>query len=234
VYVTRAIRRPDERPQRTRASSGTVGATNARGAARRASSQGRSPEGTSDSAHSRSSRERAAPTTASAARSAAATTPFARSRPAMATTFRTEPIEQPPEIEPLHEREHETVLERSVHREVDEQVLRRGEPTDLARAFPGSRDETGAVERKEARAGGDAVVKLKQAPGQRVEEGPGVVRPSDDGEALQLQQVSSVAPPLRRQQVDIRHRTIALAFIKLLGERGSLQRKRRDTLLREH
>ena len=78
------------------------------------------------------------------------------------------------------------------------------------------------------------MVKFEDGTGKRIGEGPRVVGPREDGEALQLQEVHRLPPPVQRQQVDIRHRTIALALIKVLAEGRSLERKRRGHHAREH
>src|SRR5262249_9220191 len=110
----------------------------------------------------------------------------------------------------------------------------RRQPADRAGAGAGPGQKRGAVDGEEAGAGGDAVVKFNYETGDRVDESPSVVRPREHTEALQLQEIERVPPASRRKEVDVRHRTIALAIVKFLGEGGAFQRKRLEPSRREH
>src|SRR5262249_18999050 len=102
------------------------------------------------------------------------------------------------------------------------------------RAESGSGQEGRAVDGEEAGAGGNAVVKFYDETGNRIPESPRVVPPSEHREALQLQEIERFPPAPRRKEVDVRHRAIALALIKVLGEGGAFERKRREPESLEH
>ena len=133
------------------------------------------------------------------------------------------PLEQPSEIEELHQAEGEAMLEGRVQREVHEQILARGYPLhetgSRAAASPGGVE----VERKESGAGGDPAMKLDDRTRRWVEEGPGVVGLSLLGEASLLQQRDRPGPLVEHQQVDVRHGAMGHGVVEALGERGPLE-----------
>ena len=156
-----SARRPASSSQRTRARSGSDGSDERerRGEARdepapqaAPASAGRSAAGTRGARRPprpRGARRRAGPRPA----------PRRRARSRRASVDRLA-LEHAAEVEPLHEREHEAVLEGGVQRELQQQVLGRGQAAQLAAAGAAARPQALGVEREEAGGGDDAAVQL--------------------------------------------------------------------------
>ena len=223
-----SARRPASSSQRTRARSGSDGATKASGAARQrlepapqARAAGRRPERGGNAAR---------PTTASAARSAAASGTSAR---AAAARARRRPdvdrlaLEHAPEVEPLHEGEHEAVLEGGVERELQQQVLGARAAAGAGRGRRGCRAHSPSrVEGEEAGGRDDAAVQLHDPAPVGVAEGPRVVAARHLGEARLAR-----APPrasgeaLEGEDVHVRHRPVRLDVVDRLREDHALERQ---------
>ena len=137
-------------------------------------------------------------------------------------------LEQQPEVEPLRERQHEAVLEGGVQRELEQQVLGRRQPLELAPALAAPGPEALAVERKQPRRRHDAAVQLEDPAACGIAEGPGVVAPCHLGESRGDERSDAVAEALEGEQVDVRHGTVRLDLAQGLGDHRALHGQRPD------
>ena len=137
-------------------------------------------------------------------------------------------LEHAAEVEPLHEREHEAVLEGGVQRELQQQVLGRGQAAELAAAGAAPRPQAFRVEREEAGGGDDAAVQLHDPAAARVAEGPRVVAARHLGEARLAQRLDPLRPALEREHVHVRHRPVRLDVVDGLREDRPLQGQAAD------
>ena len=137
-------------------------------------------------------------------------------------------LEHAAEVEPLHEREHEPVLEGGVQRELQQQVFAGRQQRQLAAAGAPALPQRLAVEREQPRRGGHAAVQLQHEPGARLHQDPRVVRARLSREPGRAQGGRRVVPALEHEQVDVGHRPLRLEVVDGLGERHALERQRTD------
>ena len=139
-------------------------------------------------------------------------------------------LEQQTEVEPLHEREHEAVLERGVERELEQQVLDRRPGAQLASSQAAPLPEALGVERKQAGRRGDAPVQLDDPAPRGIAKRPRVIAAHHLDEARLPERRRGFGEALERQQVHVRHRPLRFDAVDGLGEHGALHRKRADAL----
>ena len=138
-------------------------------------------------------------------------------------------LEDSPEVQPLHERERETVLEGRVKGELEQEVLGRRPEGELPAPGKTPGPEPLGVAREEAGRRGHAAVQLQHLARGGLAQSPGVVTARDDDEAAPLKEREPVTPSLQGQEVHVGHRSIALDRVDRLGQHGSLQGQRADT-----
>ena len=137
-------------------------------------------------------------------------------------------LQHQPEVEPLRERQHQAVLEGGVEGELEQQVLGRGQHSQLAASLAPPGPEALAVERIEPRRRHDAPVQLEDPVPFGVAIGPRVIAARHLRESGMGERPRPVAEALEREQVDVRHRAVRFDAAHRLGEHGSLERQRPD------
>ena len=115
-----------------------------------------------------------------------------------------------------------------MERQLQQQVLRRGQRAELAAPRAAARPEPLAVEREEPRRRHDAPVQLEDPVSHGIAEGPRVVAAHHLLEARGRERRRSVGETFEREDVDVRHGPLGFDAAHRLGEHGSLERQRPD------
>ena len=135
-------------------------------------------------------------------------------------------LEDAPEVQPLHERQHEPVLERRVQGQLQQQVFDGGPHRELALPRPAPRPQRLGVQGEEPRRRGRAAVQLDDHVQGRLVQHARVVGERELLEAGGTQRGGGLAPALEREQVDVAHGAIGLEVVDRLRERCAFQRQR--------
>ncbi len=115
-----------------------------------------------------------------------------------------------------------------MERELDEQVLGRGQAAELPAAGAAPRPQALGVEGEEAGGGDDAAVQLDDPVAAGVAEGPRVVAARHLGESRVAERRDRLRPALEREEVHVRHRAVGLHVVDRLREDRALQRQTPD------
>ena len=117
------------------------------------------------------------------------------------------------------------MLEGRVECHLQQQVLGRGQPGELAAAGAAAFPEPPGVGGEEAGRRDDAAVELQDLAAARVAEGPRVVPARHLHEARLAQDRDRLRPALEGEEVHVGHRAVGLDVVDGLGEHHTLERQ---------